>query len=215
MTSNYTKAAAWVGCIIAILVGAMVLLSNHAAAPVLGDATVSAFPTWYPNCIGNGVGTEVYSCWSAGKIGPGSNIGYFKNPTSRRIYITNVQANTIANAAGINTASTTYRIFAASSTISTNFNTTASVDFGAPARTYWGIDGGIIATSSGPLSISATSTSGTTSSGNVGTWLEPGQYLIIALQQQYTTPCTGSQCETATSTNRGFDLEWFVEWQYI
>lgn len=124
----------------------------------------------------------------------------YKNTTGKDVIVDYGEVNVVTG----ETASSTYKV-AVFATTSTSVPTNA--DFAAltgNTRKLSLIDGVTLATST-----TATTTSSTYASsaglGNGAIIIPNGSSLFGFIQQTFTTPCTGSQCETATSSNRGFN----------
>lgn len=197
-----------VGLIIAaVVVGYLAFHASAPAAPVqqapasdtrAGDATVSTYPTWYPNglSLGSGsAGTNVLPVF----LGVGVNQWFWTNNTGATQFVVDptlyLTGTTTGNPA---IASSTFAFY-----VGTTTPTATLSDFARPGSIN-PIDGAIIATSTGQL---ATITSTTTTAGIKGIIpVKNGERLFVMFVQTY--GCVANAlCETATSTNRGFNVK--------
>ncbi len=142
--------------------------------------------------------------WVGGKIIAKSNSAFYKNVSGQTEYFENVEVSTDG------TASSTYKVYAYATTSAPR----TIYDFSAPvqnANTLIWINGFAIATSSVATTTSSDDTKGTGAGPAAGSVIQVpnNSYLDIVLVQN-TTGCNGatSVCETATSTARGFNLQW-------
>lgn len=157
----------------------------------------------------NGGGGSVLVTKS-GTIGTGQNQGVWTNKTGRTVYVD--YADVITTGA----ASSSFKITALATTTS---SIAASMWLTAPtsataATTTTLIGDAILATSSpaGYIINSDITTGMTNASGTVP--VLDGQSLIFYIRQAFGNACTGSVCEQATSTNRGFNLSWYLQAHY-
>lgn len=130
--------------------------------------------------------------WGSGQIYPKTNEAYWKNTTGRTQYIDLLDVSTDG------TASSTYTIYA----VATSSPLTTLYDFTAPVSSTGQmlINGFKFATSS-----TATTTSNYDFAGAGKVVRVPdGQYVDIYLTAPIACPSGGGNCESATSTNRGF-----------
>lgn len=125
--------------------------------------------------------------------------------TGRDRYVTLSRVSAIDDASGTNLASSTYVAY-----VGTTTDSTISDDYARTTNNLMLIDGGIIATSTKGLSITST----TTDSGQGTLLWKANEYLFVHIQQRYLCKeePTGSTCETATSSVRGFNIEWAFKW---
>lgn len=196
MSSKKTMLAAVVALV--AFLGAIFATSSNAPAPegdVGGPSNVQDSAVF---TNGVGFGKTGYLMFDTnGTIGAGSNQASWRNTLGRTVYIDLAYLRTSG------TASTTFRFGIATSTAATVNNYTAP--FASLINNYR------IATSS-----AATTTSSLARS--MGEPLIPvasGEYVNIYFQQGYgQTNCTGAVCETATSTNRGFNVDWYLRGHY-
>lgn len=140
-------------------------------------------------------------------MGPGVNQAFYQNKTGRIVYVDYIDAypvSTTNNFGAVTTASSSMRV-------SVGTSTTASIanNFAAPFATL--IDNALIATGT-PMVVNSDKDVGTNGRGTIP--VLPGQYIYILMRQDSGNTCTGSICETATSTNRGFNLKWYLEFHY-
>lgn len=106
---------------------------------------------------------------------------------------------------GTGVASTTYQFF-----IATSSAATISSDFDDPFSPI--LDGYTLATSSKISVINSIKDAGT--NGRSAAKVSNGEYVIFTFQQRYAGNCSGSVCETATSTNRGFNSTGRLKFHY-
>jgi hypothetical protein len=178
--------------------------SNPTSAPVSDQAVmedgalggsggnVTQQQDFYTNGVGIGPGYVMFS--RSGTIALGSNQASWRNTTGRTVYVD------LAFLATSGVASSSYKFYVATST-----SATISSDFTAPYSSL--VNGFTIATSS-----VATTTSSIEShlSGSAVVPVASGQYVNIQVQAANGAVCNGVICETATSTNRGFTVAWYL-----
>lgn len=150
---------------------------------------------------GINTGSEYISFDKSGTIGAGSNQASWRNTTGRTVYVDLLTA--IKTATG---STTSGWIFYAG----TSSAATYSTDFTAPV---WAplIDGAESASGTPPTVYSSIEYS------TAGLSIIPvldGEYLNIAFFTRYFSNCTGATCEKATSTNRGFNVDWYFRGHY-
>lgn len=139
-------------------------------------------------------------------LGAGVNYAGFLNATGQTIYVTGAKVNLIANAASVQTASSSYTLDIATSTIE------HIADFSNPWSSI--IDSYTIATSTvgSQQTINSIKNAGTNGVNVVP--VADGKYVSVLLSERYNNPgCTGSVCETATSTRRGFDIQAVIDYE--
>lgn len=101
------------------------------------------------------------------------------------------------------TASTTQTLTAGTSTSAT-FNS-----FSVPSTVKKFINVALATTSAATTTNSVQGPGAGTGDGSGLVRLADGEYFNFGLYQTYGTACSGSVCEAATSTNRGFDVRYF------
>ena len=167
-----------------------------AEATALGDINGVAIESPYVFKAGSGDGGDFLTITENGTINAGSNQGSWRNDTNRTVFIDTVSLFPTG------TASTTFIYYVGTSTAATYTS-----DYTAPYATL--IDGYRIPTSTPQLVINNHEHAGTLGRNIIS--VDPGEYVNIAFFQGYLeTGCTGATCETATSTNRGFNLDWYL-----
>lgn len=186
--------------------------SRHATTPVsdssLGAGNISTVGPVMPNgLILGGIGEN----WASGQIGKGANQASFRNTTGGPIIIdlTEVQSVATTSTAQYITASSTYKIYVATSTAST-----IASDFVAPPYATV-IAGYKIATTTGATQGAATTTTqfDSRSGTSVSFVLADRAYLNFQIQAADNYTCAqAGQCATATSSQRGFNLNWKVHY---
>lgn len=147
----------------------------------------------------------------SGSIVKGTNYDVFKNSTGRTVILDYAD---LVQTGGY--ASSTMRIsIFATTTVPTSINPYVAPKVSTSSMSNFLIDNARIATSSAPNYLWNSDVGGGTNA--TGTIAVPdGSSVVIFLQQgDYEPGCTGSVCEPATSTNRGFNLNWFVEGHYV
>lgn len=148
---------------------------------------------------------SVLETWEYRTAKNGTNQASVRNLSGRDRFVTLARVSVIADGAGTITASSSYLIY-----VATSSSATISDDFSQPANTFFLINGPLIATSSNKNTFTST----TTDTG-FGTLLWPdGEYIVMQLQEEFGCTSNGS-CETATSSDRGFDLEFAFKWHRI
>lgn len=149
---------------------------------------------------------QVDQKWVQSKIEPGvDEVALYTNRTGQDVYADFGTADIITG----ETASTTFKvsIFATTSS-STAVPTWAN--FGTLAEGKRALIGGVILATS-TTATSTNSTLAAVSGIGAGSVVIPdGSTLFGYMQQTYANQCTGSVCETATSTNRGFNPKFKV-----
>jgi len=155
----------------------------------------------YTNGVGTGNAHAVFS--RSGTIALGANQGAWCNSGVR-----SVGKTAYVNFAGITTsgtASSTMKVFIATSTTAT-----IASDYVAPFGSL--INNFQLATSS----LATTTSSIDYKRAGFGTIPVPvGQCAVVQIQAaSVSCPTTGGSCESATSTNRGFSLDWILQGYY-
>lgn len=139
--------------------------------------------------------------YDGGKIQPKTNTAFWKNTTGKTQYVDYVEVSTD------NTASSTFAVYA----YATSTAPRTLYDFVAPvnnATTLLSINQFIIATTS-----AATTTTNIDKAFSGKTVrVSANSYLDVSLVQTFGSACTGSICETATSSNRGFNVQWRIRY---
>lgn len=138
-----------------------------------------------------GVATKAFT------IGAGVDQVSYRNTSGRVQYVDLVVAKTSG------TASSTFTITSGTSTAAT-FNG-FSVPYTVKTLLNFRMATSSLATTTNSID-GAGSVPGT---GGVAT-LQDGEYLNVGIYQTFGTKCTGSLCETSTSTNRGFNVSGFI-----
>lgn len=186
--------------VVVLVLGGIALIATPTPAPVqapqsLGDISINTqeFPA------GVKFGDKATVNWTGGQIGARSNQASFRNTTGRTIYVD------LAEMVTTGTASSTYQFFVATSTTATR-----SDNFTDPFSTL--IDAFTLATSTTVRAVNSIKDAGT--NGRSVIPVTDGQYVLLTFQQTYNNTCNGSLCETATSTNRGFNVNWFLRYHY-
>lgn len=157
-----------------------------------------------------------------GVIGNGQNQASWKNNTGKDAYVV-VFLKPVATTTGVTNspmASSTMQITAGTSSAATIDNYTAPNSLTTGAAIQW-----LVATSSVSKTLNASSTATFAPSNRAPRQVvrvANGEYLNIAILAQASvdtdqigTPsatCGDLNCETATSTNRGFNLRWMLEY---
>lgn len=128
-------------------------------------------------------------------IGAKTNSGYWKNTSGATRYVDLTDITTSG------TASSSYLFYAyASSTLpGITYDFTNNVT--ATANTWVNINGIGLATST----VATTTSSFDTTAPNRTVPVASGAYYIVLMKQRFSV-CTSGTCETATSTNRGFNV---------
>lgn len=140
---------------------------------------------------------------AAGTIGSGVNTASWKNKTGRKVVIDYAEMRTTG------TASTTFDFFVSTSSAAT----ISTFDFGA-ANFSELIDGKRVATSSAILVVNSIKDAGT--NGRSAIEVEDGEFVFLGFRQSFATnSCNGAWCESATSTNRGFNVRWVLHGHYL
>ncbi len=197
--------------VVALVIGLVALASvffgirSHAPASdqslgAGGGGTVYSQQDQYIN--GVGIGPTYITFSKSGTIGAGSNIGGWTNRSGRTAYVDLFSVTTTG------TASSTYSIYAyaSSSAPSTTY------DFVTPASA----DKMLISN----FALATSSTATTTSSlekapaGKVVRVPDGWTLYTILKAPAASCPSVAGSCESATSTNRGFNLDWYIRAYY-
>lgn len=194
---------------VAVAVTLAVVLSLIAVIVAVGAPSTAQAPSTLgdslpPNPIATqgitfGQNHGVNDNWISGTISRGQNQGFWKNPGPTSVIVDYSELQSTG------TASSSYYFYMGTSTASSVTN-----NFSIPYSAL--IDSYSVATSSGPRVVNSDANAGTNGQGSVV--VPVGGYVIFGVQQRYNTACTGSVCETATSTNRGFNLNWALQFHY-
>lgn len=201
MTEN--KNLIFVGLAVAVaLIGVVAIASSGKdEAPPAAPVAVESSD---PNLQGERAGLQNFTDgaklgtqntrWYSGTIAAGANQGFWLNNTGVTVYAD------LAEMITTGTASTSYDFF-----IGTTTAATLSSDFTDPFSGL--VDDKVVATSTNALPVAnSIKDAGTNGRGVVA--VPVGAYVFFTFQQTFAGNCTGSLCETATSTNRGFDVNW-------
>lgn len=196
--------------VIAALVGfGAAAISIHSSSPTLGTGATNTNIDAYANGLQVG---NVVTRYVGGQIPAQQNQGSYCNKTGRTAWVDLVLASTDG------TASSTYHIIVGTSTAAT------ITDFATPSFNNESLIAFPLATSS-----TATTTSNEIGSGGAviskqvqATTIADGQCLNIALEQGNVATAapsagcasSGGVCESATSTKRGFNINWVARILY-
>ncbi len=192
--SNNKKIVSLVVLVLVVL-GAFALFHKAPVAPVADQQNAGMTQNTvdeYPNGLKLGDATEK---WVALPLAAGQNQAFFTNRTGHTMILDYAEALTD----GI--ASSSFKIFVATTT-ATAASTT--FDFSQPYSSM--ITGDVLSTSSPALSL-ITSGGATTTTRKSAIAVADGQSVVLGMIQTYGVGCTGSVCEAATSTNRGFNVK--------
>lgn len=192
---------AWVALVVGLLaLGTVVLagLSGGSKSDTLGGVynVNNSNPTFT-----NGIDMGTYPVtvnWDGNKIGSKQYQASWKNTTGQTQYITYAEVSTDG------TASTSFKVYAFSTTTAP-----ASIAYNVTPLTNVLINGFVIATSSAATTTTSDDTKGTGSGPLAGSTIQvpTGSYFIVSLQAN-----AAANFETATSTKRGFNLPWRIEY---
>lgn len=198
--NTYTKTAAWVGLVMSLVLGLLMMVNSSASqspqgTPEVGTingAVVQNFP--YAFTAGYYLGSQTGRSLAAViSFGAGSNQVAWKNTTGGTVYVK--LGNIYANGA----ASSTVKFYVGTSTTATVTNS-----FNPATAPFWSqfIDGESVSTST-PAGVWADNIQGHKSTYPGQIAVADGQYLLLVSSSF----CTAvGACETATSTNRGYTL---------
>lgn len=137
--------------------------------------------------------------WYSGTIPASDNQEFWYNNTGKTVYVD------LAEMITTGTASSTYDFF-----VGTTTSASLSSDFTDPFSTL--IHDFNLATSTTIRAINSIKDAGT--NGRSVIPVAAGEYVFFTFQQTFDNACTGSVCETATSTNRGFNVNWNLRIHY-
>ena len=138
-------------------------------------------------------------------LGAGVNYAGFLNATGQTIYVTEAKVNMVANAASSVTASSTYLLDIATSTIE------HIADFSNPFSSI--IDSYQISTSTVGTNFTLNSIKDAGTNGRNVVPVADGQYVGVLLTAKGGNTTGGASWESATSTNRGFDLKAVIDYE--
>lgn len=207
---------------------------------VIVAAVVAAGIAWFvaPNAVSQGLGTSADNVqqviWqftkgvmlegasktgknssavftASGTLAPGQNIDYWTNKTGRTVLFD--YADVVQTGTGY--ASSTMRISVFATSTVSGINPYVAPKVSTSSLSNFLIDNVRMGTSSPSNYVwNADVNGGTNATGTIA--VPDGSSLVLFLQQgDYQANCTGSICEPATSTNRGFNLNWFAEGHYV
>lgn len=190
-------------CLIVAFFGYRVLVPAQVPAP---DTQVGGTPhearDWFVNGISSGP-AAVAESWAVKSILAGQDEAVLlTNNTSADVFVDYAEIQLIANAAGTQTASSTYnvRLFATSTA-----TIPASHDFTAVTSDKYSLIVGTWATST---TATTTNSVGTVPLGGQGSIRLPANWSLVAyINRTGGATCSGVSCETATSSKRGFDIK--------
>lgn len=191
--NNTSKIVIWLGVLLAVVLSLCSLFfSPQQAAVVVGDILP-------PNPIapaglnlGQNIGVKINA--KGGTIGRGVNQGFWRNETGGNVVVdyAEMQTTGIASSSMIFSAGTS-----TAATITDNFS--------APFSTL--IDQYLVATSAPAKVINSELSTTTNSQGSI--IVGPGVYVNFLVRSRgVNCPTTGGACESATSTSRGFNVNW-------
>ena len=191
-TSIVSWVALVVGLVALIIVGIAALSSGSQPAQLGGAYGVNiANPTFVAGAdFGN---YPVNYNWAAGKIGPKTNQAYWKNTSGATAYISSFLMATDGTAS----SSYTFYAYASTSPVSNLYNFTAPTGNGTINLIT-------------PFTIATSSAATTTPLANQ-IRVPANSYVNLLFQATNGTGCNGTTCETATSSNRGFNVPWRLE----
>lgn len=194
--------------VVALVIG-LALSFHHSPAPQttsteeVGGGGGGATSQVTMNTQGVGIGRDYAIFARNGTIGLGANQGSWCNSgvlsVGKTAYVDFASITTSA------TASSTMKVYVATSTSGTIAN-----DFGAPFGTL--INNFAIATSS----LATTTSSHDYRRAGFGVIAVPVGTCVVTQIQAASASCptTGGACESATSTNRGFTVDWLLKGYY-
>lgn len=147
---------------------------------------------------------------ASGTLGKGQYIDYWTNKTGRTVL---VDYGDVVQTGGY--ASSTMRVSILATTTTSAINPYVAPKVSTSTMSNFLIDNARLATSTPPnFAINADVGGGTNATGTIA--VPDGTSIVVLLQQgDYEPGCTGSVCEPATSTNRGFNLNWFIQGHYV
>lgn len=181
--------------VVALVVGLINLFSNHTPqAPTPGGVVnVVNGGSTFTNGADFGGPAPVTMNWAGDKIRAKSNQAFWRNTTGMTQYVDLAEFSTDG------TASSTYKVYAGTTTSATALN-----DFSAPALPAL-INGFLLATSS----LATTTSNINYARASSVVQVPDGKYVYFQFQAVDDRNCPATKlCETATSTNRGFNGQW-------
>lgn len=186
-----------------VVLALLAFIGGMAVRGVTGEmfagGAINALPGLFPNGIKVG---DVNEQWVTTTLSYGQDQVSILNTTGRDLIVDYAEVQTIADHRGNATASSTYdlAVFATSTT-----NVPNSHDFTPLAFDKYQLIRATFATST---TATTTNSVGSTRTGGQGAIRWPADWsLTVYLNRATNGACKAGTCETATSTNRGFDLK--------
>ena len=201
-----------IALVISILIGIFFVGKVANQSNLIGSVRTVA--DQFPNGIQ--LGNETINT-AEGVITLGANQAAWRNTTGSTIYVEDTQAFTLATSSSVTgaVATSSYRVMIGTSTASSISNF-ATPDAFNSSLLLWPIGTSKVSNS---LTASSSRSFANGQNSNKLVSLPNNGYLIINIINGLTgapaTQCTqGGPCESATSTNRGFKLGWYVRYHY-
>ena len=186
--------------ILAFIVAVVSLFGSHSTN--VGALTPAGSPVNItPDVYANGLWTGARFEQDIGlTMNDRVNQASWKNTTGNTVYVSDAIFHLIPNAKNVTLASSSFNFFIGTSTTATVADQSILTNINGLIDTY------VIATSSNATSTVASSNvkGGTNGKGVIG--VAPGQYIVAALESVSASCTGGNGCESATSTNRGFNI---------
>lgn len=187
--------------------GAAYVASRSSSAPTkvgAGDI-VQQYPSFWVNGINIGVRFQNIVGLN---LTDKKNQAVWLNNTGRTVMVGNFKGILVPNGKGSPIlASSTLILDVATSTTATVTDKAAPIAYSTLIDTY-----SIATSTTNNIVINSTGNKGTNGQGTIA--VAPNQYLIEVLENPYNQACTGVTCETATSTNRGYNISASAEVNY-
>ena len=185
--------------ILALIVAVVVLIGHGSPAVKVGavpqgsliDQDIRIMPYGYEEGIAGNANRAEYAIQL--NLGSRSNQAYWLNNTGQAVLVGDFQGYLTG------TASSTLAAFVGTSTKSTVTDSSAPI-YGSILDTV------LIATSTPAANIVLNSDVKGGTNGTGWVYVANNQYVVFALENPYNQACTGSVCETATSSNRGYNV---------
>lgn len=199
--------AAIIALVFGVVGGAVYTAEQHSSSSptkVGAGDIVQQYPSYWTNGIN--IGSRFVTAVPLNLKDKQNQVAWLNN-TGQVVMASNFKAIIVPSGKGAKTASSTYIMDVATSTTATITNSAAPIAYPTLIDTY-----SLATSTTNNIVINSGKNGGTNGQSTIA--IAPNQYLILVLENPYNQACTGSVCETATSTNRGFNLSASAEINY-
>ena len=203
-----TSVIAIVLLVVGLAIGIAVTSQAPAAPSTLsGDIGVNQQQFTAGDCLGQFNSGECENT-KAGIIKLGQDQAFWKNDTGRTVYVDLADIAFLATSTGATPTASSTMVFSVATSTGTTLN-----EYSKPYGSL--IDAVSISTSSVPLGGTINNmVGGTNGKGEIA--VTAGQSVVFLIRSAYGAGCVSASnnCETATSTNRGFNAAWSLHYHY-